>query len=38
MKYNEYEYKKKVKGIYGDQLEVVGRFKGLNKPILVKYR
>lgn len=36
MKYSEEEYKQKVKSLYNGELEVVGRYRGLNKPILVK--
>lgn len=36
VKYNEVEYKKEVEKIYGKNLEVVSRYKGLDKPILVK--
>jgi len=36
MKYTEEEFKKEVKTIYGDSLEVIGRFKGISKPIMVK--
>lgn len=38
MKYSEEEYKQQVELIYNGELEVVGRYKGLNKPILVKDR
>ena len=36
MKYTEEEFKTEVKSIYGESLEVVGRYKGISKPILVK--
>lgn len=36
MKYNEEEYKNQIKSLYGDEIEVVGRFKGLAQPILLK--
>lgn len=38
MKYTEEEFKKEVKAIYGDSLEVVGRYKSISKSILVKDR
>lgn len=36
MKYTEEEFKKEVELIYGNEFELVGRFKGISKPILVK--
>lgn len=36
VKYNEETYKKEVEKIYGKNLEVVGRYKSLEQPILVK--
>ena len=36
MKYNEEEFKNKIKSLYGDELKVIGRFKGLEKSILIK--
>lgn len=36
MKYNEEEYKQKIYELYGDEIKVVSRFKGLAKPILLK--
>lgn len=36
MKYNEEEYKNKIKSLYGDKLKVIGRFKGLENPILIE--
>lgn len=36
MKYTEEEFKTEVKRIYGETLEVIGRYKGISKSILVK--
>lgn len=36
MKYTEEEFKKEIKSIYEDTLEIIGRYKGATKPILVK--
>lgn len=36
MKYTEEQFKKEVELIYGSEFELVGRFKGISKPILVK--
>ena len=36
MKYTEEAFKKEVELIYGNEFELVGRFKGISKPILVK--
>ncbi len=36
MKYTEETFKEKVRSIYKDTLEVIGRYKGISKPILVK--
>ena len=36
MKYSEEEYKQKVFELYNGEIEVIGRFKGLTQPILVK--
>jgi len=36
MKYTEEEFKTEVKRIYENTLEIVGRYKGISKPILVK--
>lgn len=36
MKYNEEKYKEEVNRLYNGEIEVVGRFKGLDAPILVK--
>lgn len=36
MKYNEAEYKQKIYDLYGDEIKVIGRFKGLAQPILLK--
>lgn len=36
IKYNEENYIKEVQACHGDSLEVVSRYKGLDKPILVK--
>lgn len=38
MKYNEENYKQKVKQLYNGELEVIGHFKGLSQPIIVKDR
>ena len=36
MKYTEEQFKKEVESLYNKDIEVVSRFKGLSKPILVK--
>lgn len=36
MKYTEEEFKKEIEKIYGTELTLVGRFKGISKPILVQ--
>lgn len=36
MKYSEDEYKNLVANIYNGEVEIVGKFLGLNKPILIK--
>ena len=36
MKYTEETFKQKVDSLYNREVEVIGRFKGLTKPILVK--
>ena len=36
MKYTEEEFIKEVESLYGKEFEVISRFKGLTKPILVK--
>lgn len=36
MKYTEEEFIEEVKRIYNTEIEVVGRFKGISKPVLVK--
>lgn len=36
MKYNEEEYKQELAKLYGTEIEVVGHFKGLSNPILLK--
>lgn len=36
MKYNEETFKKEVESLYNGEIEVIGRFKGVTKPVLVK--
>ena len=36
MKYNEVSYKEEVTKLYNGEIEIIGKYKGLNYPILVK--
>ena len=36
MKYNEVSYKEEVAKLYNGEIEIIGKYKGLNYPILVK--
>ena len=36
MKYNEASYKEEVTKLYNGEIEIIGKYKGLNYPILVK--
>ena len=36
MKYTEEEFKQTIKELYNNEIELVGRFKGVSKPLLIK--